>query len=165
MIGVVEDEDGDQRRHTVPTVWVPFGRDDGSGSVRTLLVSPELVAELTTRRLFRCQTSVLLGSMRGRAVMWGKEKGLSAMDLVRIMPGSITLAMLPMGDEVAAVQALRGAAGRWSVEVLGSLEKGVLRGASAKPFGNYLRWPFNLLFARDDDRVLAAGVRNLQLPA
>lgn len=166
IIGEELNEDGDLKRtHVVPTVWVPFGRDNGTGSIRTLLVAPELVAELTTRRLFRSPTSVLLGSLRGRAVMWGREKGVSAMDLVRIMPGSIVLSLLPMHDETAAVQALRGSAGRWGVEVLGALEKGTLRSPSAAPLGNYLRWPFNLLFAREDDRVLAAGVRNLQLPA
>jgi len=87
------------------------------------------------------------------------------MDLVRIMPGSIVLSLLPMLDEASAVSALRGKAGRWSTEVLGSLEKGTLCGPSAAPMGNFLRWPFKLLFARDDDRVLVAGAKSLALPA
>lgn len=157
--------------HVVSTVWVPFGVDEngaerkGGSGVRALLVAPELVAELVKRRMFRSVSSVLLGSMRGRALMWADEKGLSAMDLVRIMPGSITLAMLPMLDEVTAVGALRGAAGRWSVDVLGSLERGVLKAAQPLPLGNYLRRPLSWLFARQDDRVLAPGVDTLTLPA
>jgi len=155
----------------VSTMWIPFSRQengmeafDGT-NLRCLLVCPELVAELVKKRMFRSVSSVLLGSMRGRAAIWADEQGISAMDLVRIMPGSITLAMLPMLDEVTAIGALRGASGQWSVDVLGALEKGKLKSRAPLPLGNYLRGPLSWLFARRDDRVLAPGVDTLILPA
>jgi len=165
----VEKQDGcDDVPKPVHTVWVPFsiGRNGGNeGDIRALQVSPELVAELAKRRMFRSVTSVLLGSMRGRALIWANERGVSVMDLVRIMPGSIALAMLPMPDEVTALGALRGAAGVWSVAVLGALEQGRLVSAPRLPLGNYLRRPLSWVFGTRDTRVLAPGVDTLTLPA
>lgn len=145
----------------VPTVWVPFG----GNKPHPLLVAPELVAELSKRRMFRSLTSVLLGSLRGRAVMWAEEKGLSAMDLVRVMPGSIALALLPMPDEVEALRALRGPAGVYSSTVLAALERGVLQEASSPPLGDFLRRPLAWLFKKSNPCLLAPGVGTLTLPA
>jgi len=168
IIGIVKEDGKVEKRNAFPTVWVPFstgGNGGNEGDVRALQICPELVAELTKRRMFRSVTSVLLGSMRGRAVMWADEKGVGAMDLVRIMPGSVALAMLPMPDEVTALGALRGAAGVWSAGVLGALEQGRLTSAPPLPLGNFLRGPLSWLFARRDTRVLAPGVDTLTLSA
>lgn len=170
--GVKTGETTTVKRKVVSTVWVPFSKrergDDrvaDNKDIRALLVAPELVAELSKRRMFRSVSSVLLGSMRGRAVIWADEHGVSAMDLVRIMPGSITLAMLPMPDEVTSLAALRGTAGRWSNQVLGALEQGRLVSAPSVPAGEYFRWPLSWLLGRHDNRVLAPGVGTLTLPA
>jgi len=162
-------KDGEKRVHNrFSTVWVPFsigGNGGNEGDVRALQVCPELVAELVKRRMFRSVTSVLLGSLRGRAVIWADEKGVSAMDLVRILPGTIALAMLPMPDEVTALGALRGSAGVWSAGVLGDLERGKLTSAPPPPLGSYLRGPLSWFFKRQDTRVLAPGVDTLTLSA
>lgn len=164
IFGSRKEEGRDHAVPTVtPTVWVPFVGDNKD--VRALLVSPELVAELAKRRIFRAATSVLLGSLRGRAAVWADERGISAMDLVRVLPGSIALAILPMPDEVTALAALRGAAGEYSSTVLASLEKGVLRAPSAAPLGTYLRRPLAWMFAAANTRLLAPGVGTLVLPA
>jgi len=168
IVGWVKEEGKVPRRNAFPTVWLPFstGAEAGNeGDVRALLVCPHLVAELTKRRMFRSVTSVLLGSLRGRSVMWADEEGISAMDLVKVMPGSIALSMLPMPDEVVALGALRGSAGRWSTQVLGALERGTLTGPSSLPLGNFLRGPLSWFFTRQDSRVLAPGVGTLTLPA
>lgn len=146
-----------------PTVWVPFVGDNGC--VRALLVSPQLVAELSVKRMFRSVTSVLIGSLRGRAAMWAAERGLPAEDLVRVLPGSLALAILPQPDEVHALAALRGAAGEYSSKVLASLEKGVLTAPASPPLGAFVRWPFSLLFGKTNTRLLAPGVGTLKLPA
>jgi hypothetical protein len=162
LIGSRKEEGCDHAVPTVtPTVWVPFG---GKPAV-PLLVSPELVAELSKRRMFRAMTSVLLGSLRGRAAVWADERGLSAMDLVRILPGSLALALLPMQDETVALRALRGTAGVYSSTVLAALEKGVLREPDLPPLGAYLRRPLAWLFRRPNTRLLAPGVDTLVLPA
>lgn len=166
IIGDKEDvETGKVKRNTVSTVWVPFATGNGTGNVRALLVAPALVAELSSRRIFRSVTSVLMGSLRGRARVWADELGVSAMDLCRILPGSLALAMLPTLDEAAALSSLRGSAGRWSVEVLGALERGVLRAPPAAPLGNFLRGPLSWFFRKEDHRVLAPGVDTLNLSA
>jgi len=75
LTGTVYEDDGATvlKHNAIATVWVPFEKGNGTGRVRTLLVAPELVAELTKRRMFRCQTSTLLGSLRGRAVVGRRE--------------------------------------------------------------------------------------------
>lgn len=146
-----------------PLLSLPFVGDNGQ--VRSLWVCPELLAELVKVRMFRSATSVLLGSLRGHSRRWAEEHGIDTMDLVRFMPGTVVLAMLPMPDEVTAVAALRGSAARWSTQVLGSLEDGVSRAADQAPLGSYLRAPLSWLFKKEDRRVLAPGVDTLTLHA
>jgi len=168
ILGVIKADGEVDKCNAFPTVWIPFsvgGNGGEEGEVRALQVCPHLVAELAKRRMFRSVTSVLLGSLRGRAVMWADEEGVPAMDLVRVLPGSVALALLPMPDEVTALGALRGAAGVWSAGVLGQLEQGRLVSAPSLPLGNFLRGPLSWFFARRDSRVLAPGVDTLTLSA
>lgn len=104
---------------------VPFSSEEGSAD---LWVLPELLALLTSVRMFRPMTEGLLASLRSRARRWGEEHGVSVMDLVRCLPGTLALACLPMRDEVIACGAFRGEAARWSSTVLGALDKGLARG-------------------------------------
>lgn len=108
-------------------VSIPFRSDEGS---RLLWVCPELVAALAAVRIFRPLTEALVASLRSRSRLWAEERGLNVMDLVSVMPGSLALACLPMPDEVVALGSLRGAAGRWSVDVLGAFAKGTLKSPS-----------------------------------
>lgn len=99
-------------------------------------VCVELLAQLYVVRVFRPLTEGLLASLRGRARLWAEEAGMSVMDLARVLPATLVLACTANTLERACVGALRGAAGAWSVDVLGSLGKGVLkeRDASAAPW-------------------------------
>lgn len=150
-------------RHVCPLLQIPFAGDNGD--IRFLWVSPELVAALSAVRMFRSASSTLLGSLRGHARRWAEERGINAMDLVRFLPGTLILAMLPMPDEVVAAAALRGAAGRYSVDVLGALESGVAKGPEQSPLGDFLKGPVSWLFRKTDRRVLAPGVDTLKLTA
>lgn len=141
---------------------VPF---KGDATPRALWVCPELLADLTMTRLFRPVSSALLGSLRGIARRWVEDRGISALDAVRFLPGTLVLAMLPMPDETTAVAALRGAAGRWSADVLGDLAHGVAHSAPSEPFGNFLKGPLSWFFRRTDTAVLGPGVNSLVLPA
>lgn len=115
---------GDDRRGSVTAVRVHFSSEEGS---RWLWVCPELLAHLHVVRLFRPMSEALLGSLRAKSRLWAEEKGMSVMDLARVLAGTLSLAMLPVPDEVVSLGALRGSAGQWSTEVLGSLSRGVLR--------------------------------------
>jgi len=164
IFGGIKKQDGESAKTTLTsTVWVPFVGDNGH--VRALLVAPELVAELAKKRIFRSMTSVLLGSLRGRACIWADERGISAMDLVRILPGSIALAVLPMPDECVALSSLRGTAGVYSSTVLARLEQGKLTSPNVAPLGTYLRGPLAWCFKQVNTRLLAPGVGTLTLPA
>jgi len=147
---------------TLQLLQIPF---ESNGHNRPLWICPELLATLVSVRMFRPVSEGLLASLRSRSRLWARDEGVDVMDLVRFLPGTLVLAMLPMPDEVTAIGALRGAAGRWSVSVLGALAKGRLVSAPEKPLGNFLRRPFSWLFSREDSRVLGPGVRELQLPA
>lgn len=142
-------------------VRVPMVNGDVS---REVWVCPELLAKLASVRLFRAPSATLLANLRSRARLWAQEVGVSSMDLVRFMPGTLALA-LPMPDEVASVGVLRGSAARWGVSVLGQLDKGKLVSNPDKPLGNYLRGPLSWFFRKEDERVLAAGVETLSLPS
>lgn len=144
-------------------VQVPF--ENGSRARRALWVCPELVSKLVAVRLFRAPSAGLLASLRSRARLWADELGVDTMDLVRFLPGSVVLASLPAPDEVAAVGALRGAAGRWGVDVLGPLASGRLVSSPARRFGDYTKGPLAWLLGKSDERLLAAGVPQLQMPA
>jgi hypothetical protein len=140
-------------------LYVPFAMS--TGHVRHLAVLPALLADLVKARLFRAVSASLMGSLRGRARQWADDHGLSDMDLVHVMPGTLTLALLPMPDETAALGALRGSAGRWSADVLGAFAKGVLKEPSeGRGWKDALRW-----FSSKSGRVLAPGVDTLTLPA
>jgi len=121
-VEIVAGEEDDQ--HVFLGVRVLFSSEAGS---RWLWVLPELLAHLYTTRLFRPMSESLLGSLRAKARLWALEKRLPVEDLARVLAGTLSLAMLPVPDEVAALGALRGSAGQWSAEVLGSLARGELR--------------------------------------
>jgi len=105
----------------VTMLQVHFSSEEGR---RWLWVCPELIAELHLVRLFRPIGEGLLASLRSRSRLWAKQRGLSVMDLSRVLAGSLVLAALPQPDEVVALGALRGSAGQWSTDVLGALSKG-----------------------------------------
>lgn len=105
-------------------VQVPFSSESGS---RLLWTSPDLLAALVAVRVFRPVSEGLVASLRSRARLWAEGKGMSVLDLVRILPGTLALACLPMPDEVLAIGALRGQAARWSADVLGAFGRGVLK--------------------------------------
>jgi hypothetical protein len=148
---------------SIPLLKIPFAGT--GGSVEYLWVCPELLAQLSAVRMFRSITSTLLASLRGHSRRWADEMGVSALDLVRFLPGTIVLAMLPTVEESTALCALRGFAGEYSVDVLGALERGVLKEANPMPLGNFLRRPFSWLFRRQSEKILAPGVRQLQMVA
>lgn len=101
-------------------------RPSGSG----LFVCPELVAELFSIRCFRALDASTLQSLRGRARLWARDKGVSPLDLALFLPGTLVFAALPQWGEVEALGALRSSAAKWSVDVLGSLARGHLKAAS-----------------------------------
>lgn len=111
----------------IPAVQVQFSSEEGT---RWLWVCPGLLAHLYTVRLFRPMSEALLGSLRAKARLWAKEVELPVEHLARCLAGTLVLAMLPVPDEVTSLGALRGAAGQWSADVLGSLRKGELRATS-----------------------------------
>jgi len=98
-------------------------RPSGSG----LWVCPELVAELFNVRCFRGLDTSLLSSLRSRARLWAKERGVSAMDLSLFLPGTLVFSSLPQKNEVESLGALRSTAAVWSIDVLGALSQGVLK--------------------------------------
>nr|UYZ32452.1 hypothetical protein [Alternaria dianthicola umbra-like virus 2] len=151
---------GDER--SLQLVQMPF--ENGTAK-RQLWVCPELVAKLVSVRLFRAPSAGLLASLRSRARLWSDEVGVDAMDLARFLPGSLVLAVLPSPDEVAALGALRGSAGRWGADVLGPLAQGRLVESPPRRLGDYFQGPLGWLLGRSDERVLAAGVPFAQLPA
>jgi hypothetical protein len=93
----------------------------------TLWVCPQLVAALFTVRCFRALSADLLPSLRSRARLWARDKGMSDLDLSFVLPGSVVLASLPQPGEVVAVTALQSESANWSVDVLGSLSQGVVK--------------------------------------
>lgn len=115
---------GDKEQPDVTIVECQFASEE---QTRWLWVCPELIAHLHTLRLFRPVSESLLSSLRARARLWAKERGISTMDLSRFMVGSLVLSSLPMPDEVVALGALRGSAGQWSNDVLGAFAAGTLR--------------------------------------
>lgn len=144
-------------------VAVPFSSDEGT---RELWVCPELVAALAAVRLFRPVSEGLLATLRSRARLWAEERGVLLMDLVRFLPGTLVLASLPMPDEVVALGALRGDAGRWSADVLGSFAKGVLKAPSRVMDSWWGVLKPALRFGGPKRGTLeACGARPLQLPA
>lgn len=118
--------DGERPRST----WVMSVRFSSENGTSDLWVSHELLAALTAVRVFRPISEGLLASLRSRARLWAEEISLPVVDLVRFLPGTLTLACLPMPDEVLAVGALRGSAAAWSADVLGALGVGVAKGPS-----------------------------------
>lgn len=115
---------GEGGRRSFTGVRVLFSSEEGT---RWLWVLPELLAHLTVYRLFRPMSDALLGSLRAKSRLWALEAGLPVESLARILPGTLSLALLPGPDEVVALGALRGSAGQWSTEVLGALSKGTLQ--------------------------------------
>jgi len=154
---------GEGKVRELQLLQVPF--ENGSRARRALWVCPELVSKLVAVRLFRAPSAGLLASLRSRARLWADELGVDTMDLVRFLPGSVVLAAVPSPDEVAAVGALRGAAGRWGVDVLGPMASGRLVPSPARRFGDYTKGPLAWLLGKTDERLLAAGVPHLQMPA
>ncbi|WAP48697.1 hypothetical protein [Phoma matteucciicola RNA virus 2] len=154
-------EEGAKDR-SLQLVQMPF---ENGNAKRALWVCPELVSKLVAVRLFRAPSASLLASLRSRARLWADEVGVDAMDLARFLPGSVVLAVLPSPDEVAAVGALRGVAGRWGADVLGPLAQGRLVANPSRSLKDYLQGPLGWLLGRSDERVLAAGVPFVQLPA
>lgn len=114
-------------RVDLPLVQARFSSEEGG---RWLWVCPSLLAHLTTVRLFRPASEGLLASLRAKSRLWAVEKGITVESLVRFLPGTLVLAMLPMPDEVVSLGALRGSAAQWSVDVLGALSRGEARQTS-----------------------------------
>lgn len=112
---------------TLTLAQVAFSSEEGN---RWLWVCPELLASLVVVRLFRPVSETLLASLRAKSRMWAREMNMRVEDLASVLPGTLSLAVLPMPDEVVAVGALRGHAGRWSNEVLGNLSRGRLAAVS-----------------------------------
>jgi len=110
-----------------------------------LWICPELVASLSCVRVFRGLSATLLPSLRSRARLWAKDKGMSDLDLSFVLPGSCALAVLPGRNEVAAVSLLGTDAARWGVATYGQLDSGRvdLRGVNLGFWGSLrraLRW-------------------------
>jgi hypothetical protein len=122
------------------SVHLPNGRYAG----QALWLCPELVASLVCSRALRGVDSGLLQSLRSRARLWAKERGMSDLDLSFIISGSVVFAALPQRQEVAAVSLLRTDAARWSSQVLGSLAKGRVQSGMTLSFreslGRVFRW-------------------------
>lgn len=116
-----------QADRPVPVVQAHFSSEEGE---RWLWVCPELIAYLHNYRLYRPASETVLASLRSRARLWAEDAGVSNMDLARVLPGSLMLALVPTPDEVVSLGALRGTAARWSVEVLGALNKGRAQAAT-----------------------------------
>jgi len=154
-------KEGTEEQRVLQLVQVPF--ENGARASRALWVSPELVARLVAVRMFRPPGAALLASLRSRARLWAEEVGMDVLDLVRVMPGSVVMATLPSPDEVAAVGALRGAAGRWGVNVLGPLASGRLVSNPPRRFADYLQGPLGWMLGKSDERLLAAGVPQLNM--
>lgn len=151
-------EDGTTRLlHTMQILVRPdTGRLAGS---RGLWVIPELVAELAAVRMFRPFSETLLASLRGRSRRWAEDVGLPTMDLVRCLPGSLLLALLPGKDEVAAVEAMAGVGFQWSVKHLGPLAKGTV----LSRVGGGLAWLG--IPGGGGSGAFGGRVRSLQLPS
>jgi len=120
-------QDGEKSR-SLWVVGVKFSSENGS---KELWVSADLLASLSVVRMFRPMTEGLLASLRSRARLWAEDIGMSALDLVRVLPATLALACQPMPDEVLATAAFRGSAAAWSSDVLGALGKGLAKGPSA----------------------------------
>jgi len=106
---------------------VPLLVTGGGGVGQSLWVCPELVASLVCSRALRAVDFGLLQSLRSRARLWAKERGMSDLDLSFVISGSVTFAALPQRQEVAAVSLLRTDAARWSTGVLGALAGGLVK--------------------------------------
>jgi len=120
-------QDGETSR-SLWVVGVKFSSENGS---KELWVSADLLASLSVVRMFRPMTEGLLASLRSRARLWAEDIGMSALDLVRVLPATLALACQPMPDEVLATAAFRGSAAAWSSDVLGALGRGLAKGPSA----------------------------------
>lgn len=142
---------------------VIFTNDNGVR--RAMPVCPELLAKLMALRVFRAPSAGLVGSFRSRARLWAEERGVSPMDLVCFLPGTLILAMVPTAAEADALATLRGPAGVWANEVLTALDKGQLRRAPEREvgWGEVLKWPFNLAFDRPQKRGMAPVTSSLGL--
>lgn len=133
---------------------------------RPLWVCPELMAHLVSVRMFRPVSEGLLASLRSRARMWAKEEGVTVMDLVQFLPGTLVAASLPAADEVAAVGALRGRSAQWSAAVLGPLAQGMAKPSPGRPLGDYLRRPLAWFFKRTEGTMLGGGYHlTVNMPA
>jgi hypothetical protein len=109
-------------QESVSVVSVMFGSEHQAS--RELWVCPELVASLFTVRCFRAVGPDVLSSLRSRARLWARERGVSDLDLSFFLPGTLVLAALPQPDEVVSLGALRSSAAEWSSRVLAPLAKG-----------------------------------------
>lgn len=108
---------------TVSVVQALFSSEEGS---EWLWFCPELLAYLSNIRLFRPVSEMLMASLKSKARLWAREKGMSDMTLASVLPATVVLACVPTPAEVISVGSLRGSAGQWSVEVLGALSAGRL---------------------------------------
>lgn len=164
MSNLVETNTDEGNRGTLVVSQALFSSEEGS---RWLWICPELLAALHTVRVFRPVSESLIASLRSRARHWAKERGLSVLDLTRVLAGTLVLAALPMPDEVVALGALRGSAAQWSSDVLGSLLAG-----KATPTNRGLGWadvfrqPLrNILGGGTKGSVLGgAGCTAIQMP-
>lgn len=123
---------------------IPLHLTSAGGAGQVCWVCPELVASLVCSRVFRAVDAGLLQSLRSRARLWAKERGMSDLDLSFIISGSVTFAALPQRSEVASLSLLRTDAARWSVGVLGALGQGRVESTIKLGFweslGRAVRW-------------------------
>lgn len=144
---------------TVSLVEVHFSSEERASGAG-LFVCPELVAELFAIRCFRTLDASTLQSLRGRARLWARDKGVSPLDLALFLPGTLVFASLPQRSEVESLGALRSSAALWSVDVLGALGRGVLKA----PTGPRGLWPsIKAVFGGHRDHILEPQSTRLAL--
>nr|QOE55593.1 hypothetical protein [Macrophomina phaseolina umbra-like virus 1] len=137
---------------SVSVVEVLFSSEE---STRPLWVCPELVASLFTVRCFRHVGPDVLASLRSRACLWARDRGVSDLDFSLFLPGTLVFASLPQPGEVVALGGLRSDAARWSSQVLAPLAAGqaVARSPWDIPWSRALRIIF---FGEEEGNPLRA---------